>query len=50
VDPPGDGRVIALTIAPPIGDINRFASPTKPCGHGGPTASCIAVFAAGSNL
>jgi transposase len=31
----GFGSINAYTVASEIGDIERFASPTKPCGHTG---------------
>ena len=42
---PGVGSVIAFTIASQIGDINRFTSPTKPCGY---TGLCPRVIQSGN--
>lgn len=41
---PGIGWVLAYTIASEIGDISRFASPTKLCGY---TGLCPKVFQSG---
>lgn len=42
---PGVGWVLAYTIAAEIGDIARFASPTKLCGY---TGLCPKVYQSGS--
>jgi transposase len=43
---PGIGWVLAYTIAAEIGDINRFASPTKLCGY---TGLCPRVYQSGQS-
>jgi transposase len=43
---PGIGWVLAYTIASEIGDINRFASPTKLCGYSG---LCPRVYQSGDS-
>jgi transposase len=45
VSAPGLGSINAFTVAPEIGEIERFASPAKPCGY---TGLCPRVMQSGN--